>query len=206
MDAQEKFERSIDFSLKWEGGRNFNIVNGKPVIKGNAKADLGGATAYGITWPTLKNAYKAGIVSHDDICKLTIDEAKAIYRKNFWDRYGWEELTWPVCLCCLDCCINHGGFAFILQRAILNCGQPVVVDGKFGPKTFAALKAYIQLCLAMSQLAKELKHASPKPQQRENEKYAFRCWMLRLGFIGDEFKTARTLLLKNVSGNGAWRS
>ena len=68
------------------------------------------------------------------------------------------------------------------------------------------LKAYIQLCLAMSQLAKELKHASPKPQQRENEKYAFRCWMLRLGFIGDEFKTARTLLLKNVSGNGAWRN
>lgn len=141
MDAQEKFERSIDFSLKWEGGRNFNIVNGKPVIKGNAKADLGGATAYGITWPTLKNAYKAGIVSHDDICKLTIDEAKAIYRKNFWERYGWEELTWPVCLCCLDCCINHGGFASILQRAVIDCGKSVAIDGKFGPKTFAALKA-----------------------------------------------------------------
>lgn len=68
------------------------------------------------------------------------------------------------------------------------------------------LKAYIQLCLAMSQLAKDLKFASPKPQQTENEKYAFRCWMLRLGFIGEEFKTARTLLLRNVSGNGAWRN
>ena len=68
------------------------------------------------------------------------------------------------------------------------------------------LKAYIQLCLAMSQLAKDLKFASPKPQQTENEKYAFRCWMLRLGFIGEEFKTARTLLLKNVDGNGAWRN
>ena len=79
-------------------------------------------------------------------------------------------------------------------------------DGKKGGIHCGQLKAYIQLCLAMSQLAKELKHASPKPQQRENEKYAFRCWMLRLGFIGDEFKTARTLLLKNVSGNGAWRS
>ena len=67
------------------------------------------------------------------------------------------------------------------------------------------LKAYIQLCLAMSQLAKDLKFASRKPQQTENEKYAFRCWMLRLGFIGDEFKTARMLLLQNVSGNGAWR-
>lgn len=67
------------------------------------------------------------------------------------------------------------------------------------------MKAYIQLCLAMSELAKQLKTASPKPQQRENEKYAFRCWMLRLGFIGKEFKTARTVLLRNVSGNGAWR-
>ncbi len=67
------------------------------------------------------------------------------------------------------------------------------------------LKAYIQLCLAMSQLAKDLTRASTKPQQIENEKYAFRCWMLRLGFIGEEFKTARTLLLRNVNGNGAWR-
>ena len=78
-------------------------------------------------------------------------------------------------------------------------------DGKKGGIHCGQLKAYIQLCLAMSQLAKELKYASPKPQQRENEKYAFRFWMLRLGFIGEEFKTARTLLLQNVSGDGAWR-
>lgn len=68
------------------------------------------------------------------------------------------------------------------------------------------LKAYIQLCLAMSQLAKQVKYASPKPQQTENEAYAFRCWMLRLGFIGDEFKTARTILLRNMEGNCAWRN
>ena len=78
-------------------------------------------------------------------------------------------------------------------------------DGKKGGIHCGQLKAYIQLCLAMSQLAKELKTARPKPQQRENEKYAFRCWMLRLGFIGEEFKTARKLLLQNVSGDGAWR-
>ncbi|MBR1658178.1 MAG: hypothetical protein IJ697_06905 [Synergistaceae bacterium] len=140
MDAQEKFDRSIAFYLKWEGGRNFSIVDGKPVIKSNAKADLGGATAYGVTLATLKTAFKNGIVSHDDICRLTVNEAKLIYRKNYWDKYSWEQLTWPVCLCCLDCCINHGGFASILQRAVIDCGQSVVVDGKFGPKTFAALK------------------------------------------------------------------
>ena len=78
-------------------------------------------------------------------------------------------------------------------------------DGKKGGIHCGQLKAYIQLCLAMSQLAKELNYARSKPQQRENEKYAFRCWMLRLGVIGEEFKTARTLLLQNVSGDGAWR-
>lgn len=67
------------------------------------------------------------------------------------------------------------------------------------------MKTYIQLCLAMSELAKELTYASPVPQQMENEKYAFRCWLLRLGFIGNEFKAARKILLKNVSGDSAWR-
>ena len=148
MEAQEKFDRAIAFSLKEEGGRNFNIVNGKPVIKGYAKADLGGATAYGVTWATLKTAHKAGIVAHDDICKLTQDEAKLIYKKNYWDRYGWEQLEYSVAVCCLDCCINHGGFALILQRAAIDCGQSVTVDGKFGPKTFAALKACPPLTLA----------------------------------------------------------
>lgn len=67
------------------------------------------------------------------------------------------------------------------------------------------LKAYIQLCLAMSQLAKMLRTASPKRQQEENPKYAFRCWMLRLGFIGEEFETARKILRRNMDGNSAWR-
>lgn len=67
------------------------------------------------------------------------------------------------------------------------------------------LKAFIQLCLAMSQQAKTASYASPKPVQQENQKYALRTWLLRLGFIGDEFKTARTLLMKRLNGNCAWR-
>lgn len=67
------------------------------------------------------------------------------------------------------------------------------------------LKAMIQLCLAISQLSKQVRFASPKPQQTENEAYAFRCWMLRLGFIGEEFKTARDFFLENMDGNCAWR-
>ena len=67
------------------------------------------------------------------------------------------------------------------------------------------LKSYIQLCLALSQLAKEVRTASPKPQQNENPKYAMRTWLLRLGFIGDEFKTARDLYTKRLDGDAAFR-
>ena len=68
------------------------------------------------------------------------------------------------------------------------------------------LKSYIQLCLALSQMAKEVRTASPKPQQNENPKYAMRTWLLRLGFIGDEFKTARDLFTKRVDGDAAFRT
>ena len=78
-------------------------------------------------------------------------------------------------------------------------------DGKLNGLHAGETKAFIQLCLAINQLAKQIKYASPKPQQTENEAYAFRCWMLRLGFIGDEFKTAREYYLKNMGGNSAWR-
>lgn len=68
------------------------------------------------------------------------------------------------------------------------------------------LKSYIQLCLALSQMAKSLKSASPKPQQTENPKYAMRTWLLRLGFIGEEFATARDLLTRRLAGNAAFRN
>ena len=64
---------------------------------------------------------------------------------------------------------------------------------------------YIQLCLALSQMAKEVRTASPKPQQNENPKYAMRTWLLRLGFIGEEFETARDILTRNLAGDAAFR-
>ena len=67
------------------------------------------------------------------------------------------------------------------------------------------LKRYIQLCLALSQMAKTLRSASPRPQQNENPKYAMRTWLLRLGFIGEEFATARDILTRNLRGDAAFR-
>ncbi len=79
-------------------------------------------------------------------------------------------------------------------------------NGKQNGLHAGQLKSYIQLCLALSQMAKTVKTASPKPQQNENPKYAMRTWLLRLGFIGDEFKTARDLLTRRLDGDAAFRN
>ena len=63
-------------------------------------------------------------------------------------------------------------------------------NGKKNGLHAGQLKSYIQLCLALSQMAKSLKSASPKPQQTDNPKYAMRTWLLRLGFIGEELRNS----------------
>ena len=67
------------------------------------------------------------------------------------------------------------------------------------------IKSYIQLCLAISHKALTSASASPARFQSDNPKYTFRCWLLQLGLIGDEFKTAREHLIKHLPGNSAWR-
>ena len=79
-------------------------------------------------------------------------------------------------------------------------------NGRKGGIHAGQLKSYIQLCLALSQMAKSVRTASPKPQQNENPKYAMRTWLLRLGFIGDEFKTARDLYTGRLEGDAAFRN
>ena len=54
--------------------------------------------------------------------------------------------------------------------------------------------------------AKEAKRVTAKEKETENEKYTFRCFLLRLGFIGDEFKGARKILLSRLSGSSAFKS
>jgi hypothetical protein len=68
------------------------------------------------------------------------------------------------------------------------------------------LRSYITLCLAMSHQALVQKKASSRRTYSDNEKYTFRCYLLRLGLIGDEFKNCRMHLLKNLDGNSAYRN
>ena len=65
--------------------------------------------------------------------------------------------------------------------------------------------AYTQLITALAEMAKNSKRITAKERPVDNEKYAFRCFLLRLGFIGDAYKASRKILLKNLDGNSAFR-
>lgn len=67
------------------------------------------------------------------------------------------------------------------------------------------LKAYVQLCLVMSQYAKEARSISSAPVQLENPKFAMRTWMNRMGMIGDEFKTAHEIYRRHLDGDAGFR-
>ena len=79
-------------------------------------------------------------------------------------------------------------------------------DGRKNGLNAGQLKAFIQLSLALCAAARTQKCASPKEIQHENEKYAMRTWLLRLGFIGEEFETAREVLTKKLTGDAAFRN
>lgn len=66
--------------------------------------------------------------------------------------------------------------------------------------------AYTRLISALCALAKEQKRVNAREKPVENEKFAFRVFLIRLGFVGDEYKAARKLLLKNLSGNSAFKN
>lgn len=66
--------------------------------------------------------------------------------------------------------------------------------------------AYTCLITSICKMAKEAKRVTAKEKDTDNPKYAFRCFLLRLGFIGDEFKMNRKILLENLSGSSAFKS
>jgi hypothetical protein len=76
-------------------------------------------------------------------------------------------------------------------------------SGTFDPDT---TQAYIQFIVSLCAMAKEAKRVTATEKPTDNEKYAFRCFLLRLGFIGNEYKTYRKILLKNLTGSSAFKA
>jgi len=68
------------------------------------------------------------------------------------------------------------------------------------------VKAYTHFISALCQMTTEQKRISSTEKPVDNEKYAFRCFLLRLGFIGAEYKTERKILLQNLTGSSAFKS
>lgn len=67
-------------------------------------------------------------------------------------------------------------------------------------------KAYMHLVTGLCALARKQKRVAAKETEVENEKYAFRCFLLRLGFIGNEYKIERKILLQNFTGSTAFKN
>ena len=67
-------------------------------------------------------------------------------------------------------------------------------------------KAYTHFISAICELAANAKRVTAKEKETDNDKYAFRCFLLRLGFIGSEYKTERKILLRNLTGSSAFRN
>ena len=68
------------------------------------------------------------------------------------------------------------------------------------------VKTYTHLIAALCDMARNQKRITAKEKSTDNDKYAFRCFLLRLGFIGAEFKDERKILLRNLFGNSAFKS
>ncbi len=68
------------------------------------------------------------------------------------------------------------------------------------------VKAYMHFVTALCDMARNQKRITAKEKPVDNDKYAFRCFLLRLGFIGNEYKAERKVLLRNLTGSSAFKS
>ena len=68
------------------------------------------------------------------------------------------------------------------------------------------VRAYTHFIAALCEMARNQKRVTAKEKDTDNDKYAFRCFLLRLGFIGADYKTERKILLRNLSGSSAFRN
>ncbi|MEG0957745.1 MAG: virulence protein [Anaerovoracaceae bacterium] len=73
------------------------------------------------------------------------------------------------------------------------------------PENKEEADARIHFIYALCEMARNQKRVNAKEKEVENEKYAFRCFLLRLGFIGEKYKKERNVLLKNLSGSAAFK-
>lgn len=100
----------------------------------------------------------------------------------------------------------------LIRRALAVDSLPIEVTDStvkfpwFADCSADDCKAYTHFISALCELAANAKRVTAKEKEIDNDKYAFRCFLLRLGFIGSEYKTERKILLRNLTGSSAFRN
>lgn len=173
------FETAVRVVLRHEGGL------------ANHAADPGGITKYGISLRWFKSILADA--NEDDITNMTHAQAKALYRRYWWNEYGFERFSdQDTATKVFDMAVNMGAHQAVrlLQRALCNCGHQVDVDGILGPKTIEAANSVQRLQL-LSKLVGEQSDFYRALAQRKPEMQCFLAgWLARavwpLGRLGQE--------------------
>lgn len=103
--------------------------------------------------------------------------------------------------------------ATLIRKALDTDSIPIIEDEEYvafpwfqGECSSEEVKAYTHFVTALCEMAKKQTRVNSTEKLVENEKYAFRCFLLRLGFIGSEYKMERKILLSKLSGSSAFKS
>lgn len=102
----------------------------------------------------------------------------------------------------------------LIKKAMGITELPIKVDEEkvsfpwfeIKPSDENAVTAYTHFIYALCEMAKNQSRINGTEKEVENQKYAFRCFLLRLGFIGEQYKTERKILLQNLSGSAAFKN
>ena len=97
--------------------------------------------------------------------------------------------------------------AFDIREATYTLeGDRITFAWLHGTITDETAKAYAEFISKLCEMARAQKRVTAKEKIVDNEKYAFRCFLLRLGMIGNTYKVSRKILLQNLTGSSAFKS
>ncbi len=101
----------------------------------------------------------------------------------------------------------------LIKKALMVDSLPIEMDDEKisfpwfpNVQDSETIDTYTHFVTALCDMAKKQNRITAKEKSADNEKYAFRCFLLRLGFIGQQYKVQRKILLKNLSGSSAFKN
>ena len=198
----------LDLPVRYAGAPTFNYEVGGIIIDKDASLEFGAALPDEAADRLLQHLCNEGF----DIFQFfgtndSIDDEEEIA----------FTISWPRSLFTDEAIVNLRSILdskkhLICKALGVNDIPVVVMDEKVSFPWFdeiltpEELEVYEVFICKLCDMARNQKRVTAKEKEADNEKYAFRCFLLRLGFIGDEFKAARKILLRNFSGSSAFKS